>query len=83
MPTRASHLPHYVERAALQKLRASPGLPALHLMPAGPKTISKMAAKGWIVTHDDGSARYCITPEGEAALKAQIPMPRTPHSRVR
>jgi len=41
MPTRASHLPHYVERTALQKLRATPALLALHLMPAGPKTRPK------------------------------------------
>jgi hypothetical protein len=82
MPTRASHLPHYVERAALQKLRASPGLPAPYLMPAGPKTISKMTEKGWIAAQD-GTSRYCITPAGEAALKAEIPMPRTAQSRSR
>ncbi|QUS38394.1 hypothetical protein RPMA_05690 [Tardiphaga alba] len=81
MPSRASHLPHYVERAALQKLRATPGLPAPNLMPAGPKTISKMAAKGWIELQ--GGMRYCITPAGEAALKAEIPMPRSPHTRTR
>jgi hypothetical protein len=82
MPTRASHLPHYVERTALLKLRATPGLPAPHLMPAGPKTILKMAAKGWIAPQD-GNSRYSITPKGEAALKAQIPMPRTAQTRTR
>jgi len=81
VPSRPSHLPHYAERAALQKLRATPGLPAPHLMPAGPKTIAKMAAKGWIELQ--GGARYCITPAGEAALKAVIPIPRAPQSRTR
>lgn len=83
MPSRASHLPHYVERAALQKLRASPGLPAPHLMPAGPKTISKMTAKGWIAPQPGGTTRYCITPAGEAALKAEIPVSRNTPTRAR
>jgi hypothetical protein len=83
MPTRASHLPHYVERTALQKLQASPGLPALYLMPAGPKTLSKMVAKTWIAPQAGSPTCYCITPEGEAALKAEIPMPRTAATRVR
>jgi hypothetical protein len=77
MPTRASHLPHYVERTALQKLRDTPGLLAPHLMPAGPKTLSKMVAKTWIALQAGSLVRYCITPEGEAALKAKIPMPHS------
>ncbi|MES2030406.1 MAG: hypothetical protein V4477_14605 [Pseudomonadota bacterium] len=83
MPTRASHLPHYVERTALQKLRATPGLSALHLMPAGPKTLSKMVEKTWIAPQAGSPTRYCITPEGEAALKAEIPMPRSAQARAR
>jgi hypothetical protein len=30
MPTRASHLPHYVERTALQKLRDKAKIPMPH-----------------------------------------------------
>jgi hypothetical protein len=83
MPIRASHLPHYVERTVLQKLRATPGLLALHLMPAGPKTLSKMVEKTWIAPLAGSPVRYCITPEGEAALKAEIPMPRSAQARAR
>ncbi|MET0220236.1 MAG: hypothetical protein ABW213_06245 [Tardiphaga sp.] len=73
MPSRPSHLPHYVERTALQKLRAVIELPATHLMPAGQKTLANMVQKGWIAAQP-GTARYRITPHGEAALKAPIPI---------
>jgi hypothetical protein len=78
MPPRASHLPHNSERSALQRLRATPGLPLEKLHPAGKQTVAGMLAKGWIETQlDAGSgARYCITPAGEAALKAKIPEDR-------
>jgi hypothetical protein len=82
MPSRPSHLPHYIERTALQKLRIAPELPATHLMPAGQKTLANMVQKGWI-SAQPGTARYKITPHGEAALKAPIPMPRTASARTR
>jgi hypothetical protein len=75
MPARPSHLPHNLERTALQKLSATPGLPSAKLYPAGKQTITGMLAKGWIERQSDasGGARYRITLAGEAALKAKIP----------
>jgi hypothetical protein len=75
VPARPSHLPHNLERTALQKLRATQGLPLAQLHPAGLQTVVKMVAKGWIERKPDarGATRYCITPAGEAALKAKIP----------
>jgi DNA-binding PadR family transcriptional regulator len=71
----ASHLPHNLERTALQKMSATQGLPLAQLHPAGIQTIARMVAKGWIERQLDAraGARYCITPAGEAALKAKIP----------
>ena len=45
------------------------------LHPAGRQTVAGMLAKGWIAREVDArlGARYCITPAGEAALRAQIP----------
>ncbi|OYU91685.1 hypothetical protein E0H22_20425 [Rhodopseudomonas boonkerdii] len=83
MPSRAPHLPHYVERTALQKLRAAPDLPATHLLPAGQKTLANMLQKGWIESSAGSMPRYRITPEGETALKAEIPMPRSTQTRTR
>ena len=77
MPPRAGHLPHNLERTALQKLSAAQGLPLAQLHPAGPQTIARMLEKGWIERSDEGaSTRYCITPAGQAALKAKIPVER-------
>lgn len=83
MPARAPHLPHYIERTALQKLRAYADLPATHLLPAGQKTLANMVQKGWIESTPGSMARYRITPEGETALRAEIPMPRTAQARAR
>jgi hypothetical protein len=78
MPARPSHLPHNLERSALQTLRAKSGLSLEKLHPAGRQTVAGMLAKGWIAREVDvrSGARYCITPAGEAALKAQIPPDR-------
>jgi hypothetical protein len=75
MPARPSHIPHNVERSALQKLRATQGLPLAQLHPAGLQTVVKMVAKGWIERKPDtcGATRYFITLAGEAALEAKIP----------
>jgi hypothetical protein len=74
MPPRPSHLPHNLERTALQKLSATYGLPLAKLHPAGKKTIANMMAKGWIEKQvDDAGTTFRITPAGEAALKAKIP----------
>lgn len=75
MPPRPSHLPHNIERTALLKLRASNGVAAEHLRPAGAKTLATMVTKGWIEPKADGGqqALYCITRSGEAALRAKIP----------
>jgi hypothetical protein len=64
-------------------LRANPGVSLEKLHPAGRQTVAGMLAKGWIameVTARSG-ARYCITPAGEAALKAQIPEYRRKNER--
>jgi hypothetical protein len=78
MPPRPSHLPHNLERTALQKLCATQGLLLAQLHPAGPQTIARMLEKGWIERQSDniGGTRYCITPAGKAALKAKLPLDR-------
>jgi hypothetical protein len=77
MPSRPSHLPHNVERTALQKMSATRGLPFAQMHPAGKRTIAGMVEKGWIAKQLDGArAIYHITPAGEAALKAKIPADR-------
>jgi predicted transcriptional regulator len=43
--------------------------------PAGKQIIAGMLAKGWIEKQRDVRT-YCITPAGEAALKAIIPVKR-------
>jgi hypothetical protein len=76
MPARSSHIPHNLERSALQKMSATHALPAKQMHPAGKSTIAGMLAKGWIKTQmvGGGGASYLITPKGEAALKAIIPL---------
>ena len=75
MPARSTHIPHNLERTTLQKMSATRGLPSAQLHPAGKETLAGMIAKGWIEKHIDtrGSATYCVTAAGKAALKAKIP----------
>jgi DNA-binding PadR family transcriptional regulator len=75
MPSRPSHLPHNLQRSALQKMITTQGLSSAQLYPAGKQTVAGMVANGWIEMQMDanGGARYRITPDGEAALKAKIP----------
>jgi hypothetical protein len=42
-----------------------------------------MVEKTWIAPLAGSPVRYRITPEGEAALKAEIPMPRSAQARAR
>lgn len=42
-----------------------------------------MVQKGWIESMPGTMARYRITPQGETALKAEIPMPRATPARAR
>jgi hypothetical protein len=74
MPPRPGHIPHSIERTALQKLITGQPLSLVKLHPAGKDTVARMLSKGWIVseTHAHG-LRYRITAAGEAALKAKIP----------
>ena len=72
MPPRPSHLPHTIERAALQKLLVRS---SADLHPAGKKTILRMIEKGWIKGPLAGG-QFEITVSGEAALKAQLPIKR-------
>jgi hypothetical protein len=76
MPARSRHVPHYLERSTLQRMSATKGLPSTQMHPAGKSTIAGMLAKGWIKTQmvTGGVASYLITPVGEAALKAKIPL---------
>jgi hypothetical protein len=76
MSARSSNIPHNRERSALQKMSADQGLPLPELYPAGKSTIAGMLAKGWIKKQMVVSrgARYVITPAGQAALKAKIPL---------
>jgi hypothetical protein len=74
MPPRPRHIPHNIERTALQKMSATYGLPLAKLHPAGEKTIAGMMAKGWVEKLvDDAGTKYYMTPAGEAAFKAKIP----------
>jgi predicted transcriptional regulator len=75
MAPRPTHIPHNVERTALQKMSPTRGLTAERLYPAGSQTIAGMVAKGWIEKQPDGRT-YCITPAGNSALKAAIPIKR-------
>jgi hypothetical protein len=76
MPVRPSHIPHNLERTALQKMNATEGMLLRQLYPAGKVTLDGMIAKGWIEKQIDANgARYRITAAGEAALKAKIPDP--------
>jgi predicted transcriptional regulator len=75
MARRSAHIPHNVERTALQKMSPTRGLTAEQLFPAGSQTIAGMVAKGWIKKQPDGRT-YCITPAGDSALRAVIPVKR-------
>jgi hypothetical protein len=72
MPARSSNIPHNLERSALQKMSPVQGIQLTELHPAGKHTIAGMLAKGWI--KQQTGAKYLITPSGEAALKAKIPI---------
>jgi hypothetical protein len=74
MPVRPSHIPHNLERTALQKMNATAWLLTRQLYPADQVTLDGMMAKGWIEKQMDANgARYRITLAGETALKAKIP----------
>ncbi|WP_074817515.1 MULTISPECIES: hypothetical protein [Bradyrhizobium] len=70
MPARPSHIPHAIERAALQKMSVGMGLSSDKLYPAGKQTIAAMLTKGWI---ERNGGSYFITEAGQAALRALIP----------
>ena len=75
MPARPSQIPHSTERTALQKMSFTRGLPPEQLHPAGKQIVAGMLAKGWIEKQPDGRT-YCITPAGDEALRAFIPVKR-------
>jgi hypothetical protein len=75
MAPRPKHIPNNSERTALQKMSPTRGLTFERLQPAGKRTVAGMVAKGWIEKQPDGLT-YCITPAGDAALKAIIPLKR-------
>jgi uncharacterized protein YjhX (UPF0386 family) len=75
VPARSSHIPHNIERTALQNVASGGWFPAGKLLPAQKKTIAKMMVKGWI-ERQSGGPLYRITADGLAALKAPIPESR-------
>jgi hypothetical protein len=75
MPPRPKHIPHNAERTVLQKMSHTRGLTFEKLQPVGRQTVAGMVAKGWIEKQLGGHT-YCITPAGDAALKAVIPVKR-------
>ncbi|MDO8398096.1 MAG: hypothetical protein Q7T45_09780 [Bradyrhizobium sp.] len=76
MAQRPPHIPHNVERTALQNMQGSKWLPEAALYPAKTNTIATMLAKGWIEKQAGPYPKYRITAAGEAALKANIPSAR-------
>ena len=70
MSLRASHIPHYLERSALLKLRTLGELRADQI-PLGVVLLSKMLSKGWIEPAGPKET-YRITPAGETALEEKI-----------
>jgi hypothetical protein len=76
MPPPPTHLPHNLARSTLQRMSATQGLPSTQMHPAGKNTIAGMLAKGWIKKQvlASGGSSYLITPAGEAALKAKVPL---------
>jgi predicted transcriptional regulator len=75
MPARPNHIPHATERTIFQKMSLTSGMAAEKLYPAGTKLIATMLARGWIEKQGDRRT-YCITPAGNEALKAIIPVKR-------
>ena len=76
MAQRPPHIPHNVERTALQNMKGSKWLPEAALYPAQTNTIATMLAKGWIEMHPGPHPKYRITAAGDAALKVTIPSRR-------
>jgi len=75
VPPPPPHIPQVNERAVLQKLNPTHGLPLEKLYPAGKVLIASMVAKGWIKKQPDGRT-YCRTSAGDEALRAIIPLTR-------
>jgi hypothetical protein len=74
MPPRPSHIPHAIERSALQKLMGGRALSFIKLHPAGKDTIAGLLSKGWIASEVTAHGiHYRITDAGASAFKAKIP----------
>jgi DNA-binding IclR family transcriptional regulator len=73
VPARPSHLPTNSERDALQRLRASGEMTLKAIGPTSHRVVLKMMAKGW-VEHGSEGRTYRITPDGNAALRAKMPV---------
>ena len=59
----------------LQAMSLTRGLPPEQLNHASERLLTTLVAKGWIQKQPDGRT-YCITPAGDDALKAIIPLKR-------
>ncbi len=77
MSVRPPHIPHAIERSALQELQEKPGLTLLNFRTAAKRTIEKIVQKGWVEQCFAARAtRYYTTENGLAALRAPIPTRR-------
>jgi len=74
MPPPPRRIPLANERTVLQKMSLTRGLPPEQLH-ASDRLLATMVAKGWIEKQPDGRT-YCITPAGDEALRAIIPVKR-------
>jgi hypothetical protein len=75
MPPRDPEIPNHRERSALQLINSGNWVIRNDLYPAGKATIASLVRKGWIEKQmANGGPRYLITPAGQAALKAKIPL---------
>jgi hypothetical protein len=75
-------LPNSLERQFMQRLRGAGWVKAADL-PEGPRIIPNLIAKGWVECQrtESGSA-YRLTEPGLQAMKAPLPMPGRPRSRM-
>jgi hypothetical protein len=75
MPTRPSEFPTTIERSILQKIRT--GKEVRFDEPGSKPALVRVLKKGWAEeVQGSASVAYRITPAGEDAMKARIPLRR-------
>jgi DNA-binding PadR family transcriptional regulator len=73
MNERASHLPRYTERHALQILLSGDWKASRVLYSTGSKTLTTMVVKGWIEVRRSDKIEYRITAAGLEAFQTPLP----------